>query len=113
MKEQPKSRPVPLFVDIPVPEPDSPRFFGLEEITDAGELLGRACDLATAFRAAADRAAAYQAVAAAELTDPRRFDRITFGELAERTGLTEAAAQTLAERGRQLLKGAQPHGSGF
>ena len=106
-------RPVPLFVDIPLPEPESSRFFGLEDITDAGELLSRASDLATAFRAAADRAAAYQAIAAADLTDPRRFDRITFGELAHRTGLTEAAAQTLAERGRQLLKGAQPHGQGF
>ena len=113
MKEQPKSRPVPLFVDIPVPEPDSPRFFGLEELTDAGELLRRSSDLASAFRAAADRAAAYQAIAAADLTDPRRFDRITFAELAQRTGLTEAAAQTLAERGRQLFKGAQPHGRGF
>jgi hypothetical protein len=112
VKEQPKSRPVPLFVDIPLPEPDSARFFGLEEITDAGALLARASDLSTAFRAAADRAAAYQAVAAAELTDPRRFDRITFAELARRTGLTEGAAETLAERGRQL-RGAQPHGHGF
>ncbi|HEV2637847.1 MAG TPA: hypothetical protein VGX23_22025 [Actinocrinis sp.] len=113
MKEQPKSRPVPLFVDLPLAEPESPRFFGLEEITDAGELLRRACDLADAFRAAADRAAAYQAIAAADLTDPRRFDRITFADLAARTGLTEAAAETLAERGRQLLKGAQPPGHGF
>ena len=104
---------MPLFVDIPLPEPDPARFFGLEEITDAGELLVRASDLTAAFRAAADRAAAFQAIAAAELTDPRRFDRISFGELADRTGLTEAAAQTLAERGRQLLKGAQPHGLGF
>ena len=104
---------MPLFVDIPLPEPDSVRFFGLEEITDAGALLTRATDLSAAFRAAADRAAAFQAIAAAELTDPRRFDRIGYGELARRTGLTEAAAQTLAERGRQLLKGAQPHGHGF
>ena len=68
-------------------------------------MLDRATGLATAFRAAADRAVAYQAIAAAELTDPRRFDRITYAELAELAGCTPAVAETLAERGRQILKG--------
>ena len=102
MKEQPRTRPVPLTFDPVVPEPESPRFFGLDEIADPAELLERASALADAFRAAADRAGAYQAIAAAELTDPRRFDRLTFEELADRIGCTPAVAETLAGRGRQL-----------
>ncbi|HLK42344.1 MAG TPA: hypothetical protein VKV34_03310 [Thermoleophilia bacterium] len=106
MKEQPRTRPVPLLFDPADPEPETARFFGLDEITDAGELLHRATALVDAFRNAADRAGTYQAIAAAELTDPRRFDRITYPELADRVGCTPAAAETLAERGRQILKGA-------
>jgi hypothetical protein len=98
-------RPVPLLYEPVAEEPEAARFFGLDEITDPAQLLERATDLATAFRAAADRAAAYQAIAAAELTDPRRFDRITYPELAERIGCTEAVAETVAERGRQIIKG--------
>lgn len=105
MKEQPRTRPVPLLYEPAAQEPHDNRFFGLDEITDAAELLERATDLHTAFRAAADRASAYQAIAAAELTDPRRFDRITYPELAERIGVTPAIAETMAERGRQILKG--------
>ena len=108
MKEQPRTRPVPLLFDPALPERGDARFFGLDEITDAAELLERATDLATAFRSAADRAGAYQAIAAAELTDPRRFDRLTYPELADRIGATPAIAQTLAERGRQILKGGGP-----
>ncbi len=106
MKEQPRTRPVPLLYEPAAEEPQDNRFFGLDEITDAAELLERATDLHTAFRAAADRAGAYQAIAAAELTDPRRFDRISYPDLAERIGVTPAVAETLAERGRQILKGA-------
>ncbi len=107
MKEQPRTRPVPLLYEPAAEEPESERFFGLDEITDAAELLERATGLHTAFRAAADRAGAYQAIAAAELTDPRRFDRITYADLAGRIGVTEAVAETMAERGRQILKGEQ------
>ncbi|HEY3866942.1 MAG TPA: hypothetical protein VGM10_01255 [Actinocrinis sp.] len=103
MKEQPRTRPVPLTFEPVVPEPESPRFFGLDEISDPAELLERATSLADAFRAAADRAGAYQAIAAAELTDPRRFDRLTFAELADLIGCTPAVAETLAGRGRQIL----------
>ncbi|HEU5353341.1 MAG TPA: hypothetical protein VFU65_02730 [Actinocrinis sp.] len=108
-------RPVPLLYEPAAEEPQDNRFFGLDDITDAAELLERATDLHTAFRAAADRAGAYQAIAAAELTDPRRFDRITYPELAERIGVTEAVAETMAERGRQILKGedADEHGSRY
>lgn len=100
-------RPVPLLYEPAADESQDNRFFGLDEITDAAELLERATDLHSAFRAAADRAGAYQAIAAAELTDPRRFDRITYPELAERIGVTEAVAETLAERGRQIIKGGE------
>lgn len=109
MKEQPRTRPVPLLYEPAAEEPDANRFFGLDEITDAAELLDRATDLHAAFRAAADRAGAYQAIAAAELTDPRRFDRITYSELAERLGCTPAMAETVAERGRQILKDGGTH----
>ena len=108
MKEQPRTRPVPLLFDPAVRDQRDGRFFGLDEITDSAELLDRATDLSTAFRAAADRAGAYQAIAAAELTDPRRFDRLTYDELADRIGSTPAAAETLAQRGRQILKGGGP-----
>lgn len=94
--------PVPLLFEPGMPEPEQARFFGLDEIADPAELLGRATELAEAFRAAAERAAAYQALAAHELTDPRRFDRLTFAELGERIGLSPADAQTLAERGQRL-----------
>lgn len=94
--------PVPLTFEPGVPEPDQARFFGLEEITDPAELLRRATELTDAFRAAAERAATYQALAAAELTDARRFDRLTYAELGERLGLSPADAQTLAERGQRL-----------
>lgn len=94
--------PVPLSFEPGMPEPEQARFFGLDDIADPAELLGRATELADAFRAAAERAAAYQALAAAELTDPRRFDRLTFAELGERIGLSPADAQTLAERGQRL-----------
>ena len=94
--------PVPLMFEPGAPEPEQARFFGLDEIADPAELLQRATDLAEAFRAATERAAAYQALAAAELTDPRRFDRLTYAELGERIGLSPAAAQTLAERGQRL-----------
>jgi hypothetical protein len=104
VKQQPKMSPVPLLFEPGMPEPDQARFFGLDEIADPAELLGRATELAEAFRAAAERAAAYQALAAHELTDPRRFDRLTFAELGERIGLSPADAQTLAERGQRLAQ---------
>ena len=94
--------PVPLLFEPGMAEPEQARFFGLDEIADPAELLGRATELAEAFRAAAERAAAYQALAAHELTDPRRFDRLTFADLGERIGLSPADAQTLGERGQRL-----------
>jgi hypothetical protein len=68
-------------------------------------MLARATELATAFRAAADRATDFQAIAAAQLTDPRRFDRLTYAVLAERAGWTEDYAKRMAEYGEGLIAG--------
>ena len=46
-----------------------------------------------AFRAATDRAVEYQAMAAAQLADPRRFDRLTTADIAERAEWTEDYAR--------------------
>lgn len=105
MREQPRTRPVPLTFDPALPEPEGTRFFGLEDITDANELLVRATELSEAFTSAADRAHAYQAIAAAELTDPKRFDRLSFAELAQRLGINPTAAEELARRGHRILNG--------
>ena len=70
-------------------------------------MLSRSTELADAFRASARRAENYQAVAAARLTDPRRFDRMPVADLALLTGWTEEYAAKMAEFGRTLLdKGA-------
>ncbi|MYS24239.1 hypothetical protein GTW78_30075 [Streptomyces sp. SID4948] len=84
------------------------RFFDLESMEDPKELLRRATELAVAFRAAAERATDFQALAAAQLTDPRRFDRLTYAVLAEQAGWTEDYAKRMAEYGEGLLKGIGP-----
>jgi hypothetical protein len=102
--ERPK-RPVPLlFEPAAAPEDGADRFFDLESMEDPRELLERSTELALAFRAAADRATDFQAMAAAQLADPRRFDRLTFAKLAERAGWTEDYAKKMVEYGEGLLK---------
>jgi hypothetical protein len=96
-------RPSHLRFDPEPVEQDPERFFDLDEITDPGEQLNRATELAEAFRAAADRAVDYQARAVARLADPRRFDRIKPAEIAERTGWSDAYTEKMVEHGRKLL----------
>lgn len=106
--EQPERprRPVPLLFEPGAPVGDDrDRFFDLESMDDPLQLLDRATELALAFRAAADRATEFQAVAAAQLADPRRFDRLSCGTIAERAGWTEDYAQKMVEYGEDLLKG--------
>jgi len=99
-------RPLPLrFEPGTDPAPDNDRFFDLESMDDPGELLSRATELALAFRAAADRATEFQAIAAAQLADPRRFDRLSLAALAEQAGWTEDYARKMVEYGEDLLKG--------
>jgi hypothetical protein len=110
--EQPEERPVRprrpaslLFEPGAPAEEDEDRFFDLESMDDPQELLARATELALAFRAAADRATEFQAMAAAQLADPRRFDRLTPAALAERAGWTEDYARKMVEYGESLIKG--------
>ncbi|SEN61702.1 hypothetical protein [Actinacidiphila rubida] len=103
--ERPK-RPAPLLFEPGASTGDDrDRFFDLESMDDPLQLLDRATELALAFRAAADRATEFQAVAAAQLADPRRFDRLSHGSIAERAGWTEDYAQKMVEYGEDLLKG--------
>ncbi|MFD5494706.1 hypothetical protein ACFWH4_17815 [Streptomyces sp. NPDC127091] len=71
----------------------------------------RATELTLAFRAATDRAVEFQAVAAAQLADPRRFDRLTPAAIAERAEWTEDYAKKMIEFGRELLHGGEGRGS--
>ncbi|NLU66489.1 hypothetical protein [Streptomyces sp. HNM0574] len=96
-------RPASLLFEPPEAEADAEHFFDLESIEDPKELLGRATDLTLAFRSAADRAMEFQAVAAAQLADPKRFDRLSEAAIAERGEWTEDYARKMIEFGRELL----------
>lgn len=102
--DRPK-RPAPLLFEPSAPAGDDDRFFELESMDDPGQLLARATELEQAFRTAADRASEFQAIAAAQLTDPRRFDRLTAADLAEQAGWTEDYARKMAEYGQGLIAG--------
>ncbi|MGP4114512.1 hypothetical protein ACTWP5_26835 [Streptomyces sp. 4N509B] len=98
-------RPAPLFFDPADRRDEEPEhFFDLEKLTDPAELLGRATELAVAFQAAADRAVEYQAVAAAQLADPGRFDRLPPAAIADRAGWTEDYATKMIDYGRDVLR---------
>jgi len=83
---------------------DEEHFFDLESMDDPRQLLTRSTELALAFRAAADRATEYQAIAAAQLADPQRFDRLTSAAIAERADWTEDYARKMVEFGVSLLR---------
>ena len=97
-------RPASLFFEPSAGHGDEEHFFDLESLTDPGELLGRSTELAVAFQAAADRAVEYQAMAAAQLADPRRFDRLPAATIADRAGWTEDYAVKMIDYGRELLR---------
>ncbi|GAB3126914.1 hypothetical protein GCM10027160_51050 [Streptomyces calidiresistens] len=98
-------KPASLTFEPPAQAVDAEHFFGLESVADPQELLERSTDLAVAFRDAAERAVEYQAMAAARLTDPRRFDRLTEAQLAERAGWGEDYARRMVDFGRRLERG--------
>ncbi|MFH8799354.1 hypothetical protein ACH4F6_07120 [Streptomyces sp. NPDC017936] len=104
-RNEPRLRPAPLLFEPAEAAGDPEHFFDLESIDDPGALLTRATELALAFRAAADRAVEFQAVAAAQLADPRRFDRLTPADIAERAEWTEDYAKRMVEFGQDLLRG--------
>ncbi|GGZ57167.1 hypothetical protein GCM10010387_58860 [Streptomyces inusitatus] len=99
-----RTRPAPLLFEPSEAVADPEHFFDLESMADPRELLARSTELALAFRAAADRAVEFQAMAAAQLADPRRFDRLTPGDVADRAGWTEDYARKMIEFGRSLLR---------
>ncbi|MGN9794187.1 hypothetical protein ACWGH4_02940 [Streptomyces sp. NPDC054847] len=101
-----RMRPGPLLFEPSEAAADPEHFFDLESMEDPRELLARATELALAFRAATDRAVEFQAVAAAQLADPRRFDRLTPADIAERAGWTEDYARKMIDFGEELLRGA-------
>ncbi|WP_225801925.1 hypothetical protein [Streptomyces sp. NK15101] len=101
---QRRLRPAPLIFEPAEATADPEHFFDLESIEDPRELLSRATELTLAFRAATDRATEYQAIAAAQLADPRRFDRLTAADVAERAAWTEDYARKMIEFGRDLIR---------
>ncbi|MFJ8081358.1 hypothetical protein RKD23_004777 [Streptomyces sp. SAI-170] len=102
---EPRLRPAPLLFEPAEAAGDPEHFFDLESIDDPRALLARATELTQAFRAAADRAMEFQAIAAAQLADPRRFDRLTAAAIAERAEWTEDYAKKMVEFGQSLLRG--------
>jgi hypothetical protein len=101
-------RPAPLLFEPAEAASDPEHFFDLESMEDPRELLARSTELALAFRAATDRAVEFQAVAAAQLADPRRFDRLTAVDIAARADWTEDYAKKMIEFGRDLLRTGGP-----
>lgn len=102
-------KPAPLLFEPAESTADPEHFFDLESMEDPCELLARATELTLAFRAAADRATEFQAIAAAQLADPTRFDRLSLAMIAERADWTEDYARKMIEFGRELLRdGAVP-----
>ncbi|WP_046774789.1 hypothetical protein [Streptomyces yangpuensis] len=100
-----RPRPAPLLFEPSEAVADPEHFFDLESIEDPRELLARATELTLAFRAAQERAVEFQALAAAQLADPRRFDRLTAAAIAERAEWTEDYARKMIEFGETLQHG--------
>ncbi|WP_405440412.1 hypothetical protein OG373_24870 [Streptomyces avidinii] len=98
-------RPAPLLFEPSEAVADPEHFFDLESIEDPRELLARATELTLAFRAAQERAVEFQALAAAQLADPRRFDRLTPALIAEQAEWTEDYARKMIEFGETLQRG--------
>ncbi|MEZ0090239.1 hypothetical protein [Streptacidiphilus sp. EB129] len=105
---QRRLRPVPLRFEPGQTEPEEEHFFDLESIDDPRELLNRSTELALAFRAASERATDFQALAAAQLADTRRFDSLSFEEIAARADWTPDYAAKMVEYGRGLQR-QRPH----
>ncbi|MER0246744.1 hypothetical protein AAHZ94_33195 [Streptomyces sp. HSW2009] len=97
-------KPPPLLFEPSEATADPEHFFDLESMEDPAELLARSTELTLAFRAAAERATEFQAMAAAQLADPQRFDRLPLAAIAERADWTEDYARKMVEFGRELLR---------
>ncbi|MEV4616679.1 hypothetical protein AB0K43_29400 [Kitasatospora sp. NPDC049258] len=102
-------RPAQLIFEPQAAEPEAERFFDLDSIDDPAELLRRSTELTLAFRAAAERASDFQAIAAAQLADPRRFDALTPAEIADRADWTPDYASRMVDYGRGLQRRGEDH----
>ncbi|MCF2532623.1 hypothetical protein [Yinghuangia soli] len=100
---KPRIRPARLLFEPSVFEREEERFFDLDDLTDPQVMLDRSTQLAEAFRAAADKAVDYQAIAVARLADRRRFDRLEPAQIAARTGWSEAYTVKMIEYGERLI----------
>ncbi|GGP88006.1 hypothetical protein GCM10010266_08820 [Streptomyces griseomycini] len=109
-RDEPRLRPAPLLFEPAAAAADPEHFFDLESIEDPRALLERATELTLAFRAAADRAMEFQAMAAAQLADPRRFDRLTAADIAEHAEWTEDYTKKMIEFGRDLMRDGEGRG---
>jgi hypothetical protein len=109
-RPEPRRRPAPLLFEPAEAAADPEHFFDLESIEDPSTLLERATELTLAFRAATNRAVEFQAMAAAQLADPRRFDRMSTADIARRADWTEDYARKMVEFGRQLLRNEEARG---
>ncbi|MEU8567936.1 hypothetical protein AB0C51_06140 [Streptomyces pathocidini] len=98
-------RPAALLFEPAEALEDDEHFFDLESLEDPRELLDRSTELSLAFQEAADRATEFQAMAAAQLADPKRFDRLSPAAIAERAEWSEDYAKKMIEFGRDLLRG--------
>jgi hypothetical protein len=99
-----RRRPAPLLFEPEAAASDPEHFFDLESLEDPQELLERSTELALAFQTAADRAIEFQAIAAAQLADPKRFDRMPVAGIAQRAQWSEDYAKKMIEFGVGLLK---------
>ncbi|MFD9124379.1 hypothetical protein [Kitasatospora sp. NPDC059571] len=97
-------RPAQLLFEPQAAEPEPEHFFDLDSIEDPAELLRRSTELTLAFRAAAERATDFQAIAAAQLADTRRFDALSAAEIAVRADWTPDYAARMVEYGRTLQR---------
>jgi hypothetical protein len=104
-KRRLRLRPAALLFEPPEALEDEEHFFDLESMEDPRELLDRSTELALAFQEAADRATEFQAMAAAQLADPKKFDRLSPAAIAERADWSEDYARKMIEFGRDLLSG--------
>src|SRR4029079_15703876 len=109
-RNEPRLRPAPLLFEPTQAAADPEHFFDLESIDDPRALLARATELTQACGAATNRAMEFQAVAPPQLADPRRFDRLTTADIAERAEWTEDYAKKMVEFGRELLRGVEDGG---
>ena len=106
-RNEPRLRPAPLLFEPAEVASDPEHFFDLESIDDPRALTARASEVTQALRRAGCVAAEFESMAGAQPADPRRFDRLTTADIAERAEWTEDYTKKMVEFGRDLIRGAE------